>query len=272
MSLQLTQEQQDLVVNNHKLVYYLVQKLGIPPSDYDDMVSIGTIGLCKAAAKFDANRQTKFSTYASRCIHNEIFMYFRKNKKQILSLDDPFSTNAESNAGTLGELLFDPISSDFEKQVENTIIITQSLSYILNCLSYKETIILLLSIANVKQKEIAHVVGVAQSYISRLAKKLYSKVKNHQHSYNYKEVYTVQLKDDRLEISFSTTAVKQFNQIFANFLIGISNVQDLQNFRLNYTHGQVVISLPAETESFAFIAQIIQEIENFRVDFTGVSP
>ena len=89
MSMKLSSDKEHLVLDNQKLVHYLVQKLGVTPnsSNYEDLVSIGTIGLVKAAITFNTSKNISFATYASRCINNEIFMYYKKIKNmQIIFL------------------------------------------------------------------------------------------------------------------------------------------------------------------------------------------
>ena len=75
------EEQEKIILENQKLVYYLVKKFNVVPDNYEDFVSVGTIGLIKAVATFDASKDIKFATYAARCIENEILMYLRRNSK-----------------------------------------------------------------------------------------------------------------------------------------------------------------------------------------------
>ena len=268
MNFELTREQQKKVEENDGLVKHIVNKQRIPSRDFDDVVSIGRFGLMKAVVTFDDSKGAKFGTYAAKCIVNEIFMSFRKSNKDQLVVS--FEETIRGDL-TLGDMLSDPKSLEFEEQLDDSEVIAKALSYVLNSLSRKIAIILLFSMAGITQKIIADMFEMSQAQVSRIIKKNRCKLKNNYEEINNKEVFTVALKDDRLEIKFSTQDVRRFNQIFANFLVGINNVDNLQLFKVSCTKEQVVIYLPAEPESFAFLASIIKEIENFSMSFNGLS-
>ena len=122
MIMKLSSEKQHLVLNNQKLVYYMIHKLGIIPnsSEYDDIISIGTMGLIKAAIIFDFSKNVAFSTYASRCIKNEVLMYFRKTNKAIkeISIDKTIGENQEGKNLRLLDVIEDP-NSDFVQNIAN---------------------------------------------------------------------------------------------------------------------------------------------------------
>lgn len=271
MDIELTQEQQEMVLENWKLVHYIVRKLGIFTNDYEDMVSIGTIGLIKAAATFDLSKKIKFSTYASRCIKNEVFMTLRESKGEPISLNEPISQDGDGKEVTIMDTLTNSETSGFEDRLENAEVITKALNYVLNCLTPRDAVALLLSMADTLQNDIANIIGISQPCVSRLIPKLHSKLKQNYEETNYEEVFTMAVKDDRFEVKFSTADVGRFNQIFANFLVNTNSTKYLQRFKVDCSREQVVIYLPADTESFAFVACIIKEIDNFSMSSEGYS-
>ena len=117
--MKLSSEKEHLVLDNQRLVHYLVQKLGVTPnsSEYEDIVSIGTLGLVKAAITFDSSKKITFATYASRCINNEIFMHYRKANKYAndISINEPIGNDGEGKELTLGDTIAHS-ESDFLKE------------------------------------------------------------------------------------------------------------------------------------------------------------
>lgn len=272
MSIRLSsKEQEELVLKNQRLVHYLVKKLGITPNDYDDIVSIGTIGLIKAATSFDTSKNIKFTTYASHCINNEIFMYFRKVKSHIndISLDAPISNDEKGNDITLSDII--PITDeDFTEKIAESEIFIQFISIILNLLKPKERLLLLHEIAGTNQRSIAKILNFSQSYISRLEKKLNKQVKSHlTNNKQFKGVFSMAIIGDAYQISFMSKDIRQFNKIFSTLLKNITSVDDLPNFNVNCNKERIIIRIPAHPESFSFIAQIIQEIDDFNITFVS---
>lgn len=272
MSIRLTlKEQEELVNKNLRLVHHLVGKLGVAPSDYDDIVSIGTIGLIKAAASFDTSKGYKFATYAGRCINNEIFMHFRKANKDvnIASLEDILNTDKDGNELTLIELLEDPDSNFVEELGEREGVI-KLISIILNLLEPRERLIMLYKMAGITQPVIAKKLGISQSYVSRLKEKLRGKVSEYiTTTQQFKEVYTMAIVGDSYKISFFSKDVKNFNQIFGAFLKNLTSTEGLPDFKVICTKERIIIQVPAHPESFSFIAQIIQQIDDYSVIFVS---
>ena len=171
-----------LITHNLRLVVYLAKKYegsGVPS---EDMVSIGTIGLIKAVNTFTPERSIKLATYASRCIENEILMHLRKtaNLKSEVSFDEPLNTDWDGNElllsdilGTESDLVMKPIEEDVDRAL---------LFEAVSRLSEREqTIITLRFGLNGKQertqKEVSDLLGISQSYISRLEKRIISRLK-----------------------------------------------------------------------------------------------
>ena len=157
---------------NHMLKKYYTQS-----EEQDDLISIGTIGLMKAVDTFDSTRRARFSTYASRCIENEILMYLRKssNRRQDASIDEPLNTDSDGNELLLSDVLGtdpDMVSRGIEESAER-----QMLFAALSHLSPREQQIMDLRFGlhghpEMTQKEVADILGISQSYISRLEKRI----------------------------------------------------------------------------------------------------
>ena len=160
------EEQHELVLKNQKLVYFLVNKLAIDPSDYDDVVSIGKIGLIKAAATFDETQKIQFSTYASTCINNEIFMHYRKASKYVndISLSQPFTVNKDGEELPLEGSLEDP-DSDFTERILDKETFIKLFSIVLNYLNSIEQYTILYRLADITQRGIAKMLNFSRSYV-----------------------------------------------------------------------------------------------------------
>ncbi|MBQ9228483.1 MAG: sigma-70 family RNA polymerase sigma factor [Eubacterium sp.] len=172
-----------LVIHNLRLVVYISKKFESPTAGAEDLVSIGTIGLMKAVKTFDPDKNIKLATYASRCIENEILMYLRKasNSKVELSFDEPLSVDWDGNEMTLSEVLGtepDEISEEIEYDDEKRL-----LRYVVAHLPQKERELMELRFGlnrqtPMTQKQLADRMGISQSYISRLEKRILGKIKN----------------------------------------------------------------------------------------------
>lgn len=168
-----------LIEHNLRLVVYIARKFDNTGVGVEDLISIGTIGLIKAINTFNPVKNIKLATYASRCIENEILMYLRRNNKTKLevSIDEPLNVDWDGNELLLSDILGteeDTIYKDLEQEAERKILIKA-----LNLLSARERSIIQMrfGIGTVDgeektQKEVADLLGISQSYISRLEKKI----------------------------------------------------------------------------------------------------
>ena len=171
-----------LIEHNLRLVVFLAKKYENTKVDLEDLVSIGTIGLIKGINTFRGNKNIKLATYASRCIDNEILMYLRKNKKvrTEISFDESLSFDSEGNELKLEDILgTDPdlVTRGLEKDEEKELVISE-----INKLNDrdKEIIVLRYGLNGKKeltQKEVALLLGISQSYISRIEKKVIKRLK-----------------------------------------------------------------------------------------------
>lgn len=171
-----------LITHNLRLVVYISKKFESPTATAEDLVSIGTIGLMKAVKTFDPCKNIKLATYSSKCIENEILMYLRKMKsaRTELSFDEPLSVDWDGNELTLRDVLGtepDEISQEIEYDDEKRL-----LMHIVSNLPQKEQDIMaqrfgLYGTRVYTQKELADKMGISQSYISRLEKRILNKIK-----------------------------------------------------------------------------------------------
>lgn len=171
-----------LIEHNLRLVVYVAKKFISTDVDLEDLISIGSLGLIKAVNTYKSDKNIKLATYASKCIENEILMYLRKisKQKQIISLDEPLNVDGEGNELVLFDLIPCEENSphdDMERSTEKKI-----LWKVINKLGSREKEIMLLRFGLVggdelTQKEVADSLGISQSYISRLEKKIVVKMK-----------------------------------------------------------------------------------------------
>ncbi len=171
-----------LIERNLRLVVYIARKFENTKVSIEDLISIGTIGLIKAVNTFDPDKKIKLATYASKCIENEILMYLRKTSKikNEISFDEPLNTDWDGNElllsdilGTDGDVIFKYLEDEVDKKL---------LSQAINKLSNREKTIVelrfgLSSGLERTQKEVADLLGISQSYISRLEKRIIKRLR-----------------------------------------------------------------------------------------------
>lgn len=171
-----------LIVHNLRLVVYIARKFENSGVGIEDLISIGTIGLIKAVNTFCPSRNIKLATYASRCIENEILMHLRKisNMRTEVSIDEPLNIDWDGNELLLSDILgseSDSINVDIEHEDE-----ANTLLGIVNTLNEREQTIMRLRFGigierEYTQKEVADMLGISQSYISRLEKRIIEHIK-----------------------------------------------------------------------------------------------
>ena len=172
-----------LIEHNLRLVVFLAKKYENTNVDLEDLVSIGTIGLIKGINTYKMGKNIKLATYASRCIDNEILMFLRKNKKRKseISFEDSLSYDAEGNELHLEDVLGtdkDIVPKKLEDKIEKKLLVRE-----LDKLSERDRKIMILRYGlfgyeEVTQKDVADMLGISQSYISRIEKKVIKKLKN----------------------------------------------------------------------------------------------
>ena len=171
-----------LVEHNLRLVAHIVKKYYSSGAEQDDLISIGTIGLIKAVSTFKSDKGIRLATYASRCIENEILMFFRNQKKtaQDVFISDPIDTDKEGNALTLIDVIAD--KNDIVEEIDTKLKL-QKLRLILNgTLDERELEIIQLRYGingnnELTQREIAKKLGISRSYVSRIEKSALEKLR-----------------------------------------------------------------------------------------------
>ena len=171
-----------LITHNLRLVVYIAKKFESPTTGVEDMISIGTIGLIKAVNTFEPGKKIKLATYASRCIENEILMYLRKssNRRQDASIDEPLNTDSDGNELLLMDVLTSDgpqVGEELERSAERA-----ALRSAVGRLAPRERRIMELRFglnreAEHTQKEVADALGISQSYISRLEKRIIKRLR-----------------------------------------------------------------------------------------------
>ncbi|MBQ8504051.1 MAG: RNA polymerase sporulation sigma factor SigE [Clostridia bacterium] len=177
-----TAKRELLVIHNLRLVVYIARKFENTGIGIEDLVSIGTIGLIKAVNTFCPSKKIKLATYASRCIENEILMYMRKtaNRKNEMSFDEPLNVDWDGNELLLSDVLgsdSDVVNRNIEYQDEK-----KQLLKVVSALPEREKQIMtmrfgLFGSKEYTQKQVADMLGISQSYISRLEKRIIEKLK-----------------------------------------------------------------------------------------------
>lgn len=180
-----------LIEHNLRLVVYIAKKFDNTGVGVEDLISIGTIGLIKAINTFDPGKNIKLATYASRCIENEILMYLRRNNKTRMevSIDEPLNVDWDGNELLLSDILGteeDTIYRDLEQEVEKKLLVKA-----LGRLSGREQTIIKMRFGigmpdgeEKTQKEVADMLGISQSYISRLEKKIMQRLRREMVKYS----------------------------------------------------------------------------------------
>lgn len=177
-----------LIEHNLRLVVFLAKKYENTGVDLEDLVSIGSVGLIKGVNTYKLDKNIKLATYASRCIENEILMYLRKNSRSHseISIEEPLNIDWEGNELLLGDVLgtdTDSVSGSLETEMEITV-----LKNAVNRLAPREREIMELRFGlrggeEYTQKQVADVLGISQSYISRLEKKILKRLKKELEQY-----------------------------------------------------------------------------------------
>ena len=171
-----------LIEHNLRLVVYIAKRFENTNIDIEDLISVGTIGLIKAINSYDNSKKIKLATYGARCIENEILMYLRKSTqlKHEISIDDPLNVDWDGNELLLSDVLgSDPnlVNQNIEKQVERDLL----MAAVSNLSQREKTIMQLRFGLNQEtehtQKEVADTLGISQSYISRLEKRIMERLK-----------------------------------------------------------------------------------------------
>ena len=170
-----------LIERNLRLVAHIMKKYYAADSDQEDLISIGTIGLIKAVSTFDSSKGTRLATYASRCVENEILMYFRSMRKsaQDVSLSDYIDSGSDGAALSLMDVVGE--DGDLLEQITTQESVQQLRRKIESCLSEQERQVITMryglnGAAPLRQREVAKLCGISRSYVSRIEKRAMEKL------------------------------------------------------------------------------------------------
>ncbi|MBS6252225.1 MAG: sigma-70 family RNA polymerase sigma factor [Clostridia bacterium] len=273
MNTNLNTNLQQMILDNRNLVHHLIKTLNISRNfiEYEDLVSIGTIGLIKAANSFDLSKNVIFSNYACTCIKNEIFIYYNKNKKHVNDISlEAFTTFTENNHTiNLQDRLEHP-DSDFVEKILKTETFTELINIILNCLSQTEKIIMLYRLGNISQSDISKILKFSQSYISKVEKKAILKIKETiNHQFNYTEIFSMSPLEDYYQITILPKDINNFKKVFSLILKKLKSVTNI-NFNIKYTKKQIIFQISRQLEAFPFWAQILLEFEKYNIVFANI--
>lgn len=243
-----------LIKGNLRLVAYIAKKYS-NSEDIEDLFSIGTIGLIKAIDKYELEKNIKLSSFASRCIENEILMYFRKENKMknTISINKPIDIDKYEE-----ELYIEDICEDYKATkkfdiIENTEILLYLLNNFSNILlekSFRDFIIFLYFLAKEKQKYVGKVVGLARSYISRINIRFKKEITE----LSKTQSYSVKLTNPNIIFDFKDNVlyIKISKRIICNEGFGL--------LPFNESEEAYFLALPFERESFFEIAEIFRYI------------
>lgn len=273
MNTNLNTNLQQMILDNRNLVHHLIKTLNISRNfiEYEDLVSIGTIGLIKAANSFDLSKNVIFSNYACTCIKNEIFIYYNKNKKHVNDISlEAFTTFTENNHTiNLQDRLEHP-DSDFVEKILKTETFTELINIILNCLSQTEKIIMLYRLGNISQSDISKILKFSQSYISKVEKKAILKIKETiNHQFNYTEIFSMSTLEDYYQITILPKDINNFKKVFSLILKKLKSVTNI-NFNIKCTKKQIIFQISRQLEAFPFWAQILLEFEKYNIVFANI--
>lgn len=171
-----------LIEHNLRLVAHIIKKYYSASGEQDELISVGSVGLIKAVSTFDYDKGTRFATYASKCIENEILMYFRSRRKSSgdLCMDAPIDTDKDGNSITLMDIIAD--TDNMTERIENSLNAEKLYSVIPKCLHGRELNIVILRYGLYggkahTQREVAKMLGISRSYVSRIEKRALEKLK-----------------------------------------------------------------------------------------------
>lgn len=252
------------VLKNMKLIYQIVKNLGIRRSDldYEDIVSIGVIGLIKAVNTFDKTKKFEFSTYASRCIKNEIFMSYRANKKwnKNISMYSPIFKE-ENN-----EILLMDVIENKDKDVLDEIInkekLNKVMSIILNYLQAKERTIMFYNIGKKTQLEIAENLGLSQSYVSRKITEIKKQIRKvYFENTKYIEKFFIEIQQKSYKVTYRAENSDKIKQIYKKLME--KSIYEKENFEISIICSEIniILQVPADIKMMLVISKFVNDVE-----------
>lgn len=259
----LKRENEHLVLDNLGLVRHIAKSIDTSNFnfDFEDKVSIGTIGLIKAVITFDEDRNIKFATYAGKCILNEILMYTRKEKMEvgILHFEDAISIQEDGAALKVGDLIYD--KRNYYDECNAKLTTEKFFNWVLNLNDAKKRNVILLRYAGINQNEIADTLGYCQSYISRLEKKLKKEVKQELNKKDMGDrICYFEKIDEVFRFTLYIPYLRKNREVLKTVKEETKRIQ-LKYFEIEeYSNQKIVIKLLEEDNSVVFMADILNQL------------
>ncbi len=264
---QLSENQKKLVTDNIGLVYYWIEKFDRTKNSiqYDEHFSNGTLGLIKAALTYEASKKVAFSTYATRCIYNEILQGIRRERKldKEVSIYENIDKDNKEYSICLIDVLENPKSPKPAEKLANKEELIKIISIILNCLEGREKLAILYRIGGIFQSDIAKKLGISQSFTSKIERKAVKKINSiYDEKNGYKEIFTVEIVECELKIIFSPKDITNFNMVYKRIL----DKKNKNFIKFSNNDGRIEIRILLSEEYFVHIADIIGEIYGFNTN------
>lgn len=257
----MTLAKERLVTENIGLAHYIANRFQNTNVDPDDLFSIACMGLWKAAKTFDESKNVQFSTYSTKCMTNEIRMYLRQERKHpTILLDDIIYEDFDSNPLTYADMIGDP-KSDFVSHILTNDEFQRVVSFTLNVLDQYDRIVTLYRFSGKLQSYISNVLGFSQSWVSKILKKSFTKIRN-SINMNFKEIFSIKISEDFYSISFSRNDVPSFDHIYENLKKNRADYITSSALKVQHNKSRIILSVPANLKSFAYIAEFFQELDN----------
>lgn len=254
--------EEKLIMENQGLIYSILKEMEISWNnpEYDDLVSIGQIGLIKAIRAFDESRNLKISTFAAVCIKNEIKMYFRKqnrNIKNCISLQSVISTDGKGSELKVEDILV--VESNFIENLEELENFMNIVNIIFNFLTEKERVVMIYRISGCNQRYISEKLGLTQSYISRIQKKGGEKINSY--IKRGKIEYIKYLLDKENNIYKFIMNKKLNKKLINEVLMVINEDKNVKYFNIVKNKEKTILEFSFESNWLFFLNNIIGKIE-----------
>jgi len=266
----ITEDTEKLVIENMRLVYLVLSDMNFYKdtcNNYEDLMQVGNIALVKASRNYDETK-SKFSTYAYSAIKTDIIRFIAKQKKEVLtdalSIYDTSLNDYEENPRMYVEFLEDKSEKLFFENLNRHQLLEKTLNLIFNCLSYKEKLIILYRIADLRTRQIASEFNVSYQRVSEIHIKIRNKLKKFIHDdVVYKEKYKVNIitESDITKVRIIANNINDYGSIIEKISYEKENNQIPTNFFVKCIGNEMIFEIPANQEDFYTLARVVKIIE-----------
>ena len=263
----LNDKQRKLVEKNLKIVPYFLRRLPCKNTEYEDLLSVGNIGLIKATATYDASANNTFGTYAKKCIENEFYMAKRKTKNwsKEISLESIVTCKDDDEISLKDIVLVDP--TDITKGIEERDSLERTLELLLNMssLKLKEKQVVFYRLGGMKQTEIGKQVDLSQASISRVIKSAFSKVKNFiDQNPDYTKEIRVRVTPTKYYLNIMLEDEAKCRLAYQILTEQRTYTDNIPDYMVSIGGSSITVSTYAEEEAYITIADILQKIEPYK--------